>query len=248
MEKINIEIEREIFRNGDFRIYAGWVGDESVSVKADGFELTEGEKTLVGTMGNYKGQKSFQCKYEEFDYNSRQAKNNLLCSIPGIKSKTAEKILNEVEDINIFKTEDYPRIKGIGQATVLLIREGLQKLELMETFKELNMMLGNKISPTKIKSINELVENLENGIDEFKSNPYKILIENAGFGFKYTDRIGLGLGIKQDNPVRLKYLVEYVVKYYTSLGNCYIEKDDLLDKLSSLNIKNVDQFVEEMKD
>ena len=245
MEKITIEIENEIFRNGDFRIYSGWLNDEKVSVKADGFELTEGEKTLVGTMGNYKGQKSFQCKYEEFDYNSKQAKSNLLCSIPGIKEKTAKRILDQVEDINIFKTEDYPKIKGVGPATILLIREGLQKLESMEVFKELNMLLGDKVSPTKIKSINELVENLEHGLDEFKVNPYKILIENAGFGFKYTDRIGLGLGIKQDNPIRLKYLVEYVVKYYTSMGNCYIEKDDLLDKLSSLNIKNVDQFVEE---
>ena len=245
MQKITIEIENEIFRNGDFRIYAGWMNDEQVSVKADGFELTKGEKTLVGTMGQYKGQKSFQCKYEEFDYNSKQAKSNLLCSINGIKEKTAKRILDQVEDINIFKTENYPKIKGVGPATVLLIREGLQKLESMQTFKELNMMLGNTVTPTKIKQINELVENLKNGLDEFKANPYKILIENAGFGFKYTDRIGLGLGIKQDNPIRLKYLVEYVVKYYTSMGNCFIFKDDLLDKLSSLKIKNVDKFIEE---
>lgn len=245
MQKINIEIEREIFRNGDFRIYTGWLGDEQVSVKTDGFELTEGEKTLVGTMGNYKFQKSFQCKYEEFDYNSKQAKSNLLCSIPGIKEKTAKRILDQVEDINIFKTEDYPKVKGVGPATVLLIREGLQKLESMKTFKELNMMLGDKASSTRIKSINELVENLENGLDEFKANPYKILIENAGFSFKYTDRIGLGLGIKQENPIRLKYLVEYIVKYYTSMGNCYIFKDDLLEKLASLNVKNIDKFVDE---
>jgi len=245
MQKITIEIENEIFRNGDFHIYAGWINNEQISVKADGFEITEGEKTLVGTMGNYKGQKSFQCKYEEFDYNSRQAKNNLLCSIPGIKSKTAKRILDEVEDINIFKTEDYPKIKGVGQATILLIREGLQKLESMEVFKELNMMLGDKCTPAKIKQINEMIENLDNGLDEFKTNPYKILIENADFGFKQADLISLSVGVKIDNSTRLKYLVEYVVKYYTSLGNCYIEKDDLLDKLSSLNIKNVDTFVEE---
>jgi len=245
MEKIKIDIQNEIYSNGDFHIYAGWMGSESVSVKVDGFELADGEKTLVGIMGNYKGQKSFQCKYEEFDYNSKQAKSNLLCSIPGIKQKTAKRILDQVEDINIYKTDDYPKIKGIGAGTVLLIREGLQKLESMETFKELNMMLGDKISPTKIKSINELVENLEHGLDEFKLNPYKILIENADFGFKAADKIGLGVGVKVDNPIRLKYLVEYVVKYYTSMGNCYILKDDLLDKLSSLNIRNVDQFVEE---
>jgi exodeoxyribonuclease V alpha subunit len=243
MEKINIEIENEIYQNEGFHIYAGYIGFDQVSVKTDGFELTKGKKTLVGTMGTFKGKKSFQCKFEEFDYSSKQAKFNLLCSIPGIKQKTAERILNEVEDINIFNTEEYPKIKGVGPATVLLIREGLQKLESMETFKELNILLGDKCTPTKIKQLNEIVENLEDGINSFKLNPYKVLIEEAGFGFKYVDRIGLGLGIKQDNPIRIKYLVEYIVKYYTSMGNCFILKDDLKEKLLSLNIKNINEFI-----
>ena len=245
MEKIKIDIQNEIYSNGDFHIYAGWMGSESVSVKVDGFELADGEKTLVGIMGNYKGKKSFVCKYEEFDYNSKQAKRNLLCSIPGIKQKTADKILESVEDINIYKTNNYPKVKGIGEGTILLIREGLQKLESMETFKELNMMLGDKISPAKIKKVNQLVETLPKKLEEFKLNPYKILIESADFSFKAADKIGLGIGVKIDNPIRLKYLVEYVVKYYTSMGNCYIEKDDLLEKLSSLNVKSIDNFVDD---
>jgi exodeoxyribonuclease V alpha subunit len=239
MDKIKIEIDREIYRNGDFRIYAGFdnVKMESVSVKTDGFSLTEGEKILVGHMGTYQGQKSFQCKYEEFDYKSKDAQKNLLKSIKGIGSETAKMIMEKVDDINIYRNDNYPQIKGIGPGTVLLIKEGLQKLDNMETFKELNMILGSNCTANKIKNINEVLSTMENGLEQFKLNPYKILIEHAGFGFKAADKIGLGLGLKLDNKDRIKYLIEHIVKHYTSMGNCYMNKLELLEKLEECKIK-----------
>lgn len=247
MQKIKIEVEKEIYKNGDFHIYAGfdYGKNEPVSIKTDGFELSEGKKTLVGNMGTYQGQKSFQCKYEEFDYNSKEAQMNLLKSIKGIGPETSRTIVEKV-DINIYRGNNYPKIKGIGEGTIILIKEGLKKLDDMETFKELNMILGSKCTANKIKQINQVLETMENGLEQFKLNPYKVLIEHAGFGFKSTDKIALGLGLKLDNPFRVKYLVEYIVKFYTSMGNCYMEKKELLEKIEECNIKgDVKEIIED---
>lgn len=247
MQKIKIDVEKEIYKNGDFHIYAGFSNElnEPVSIKTDGFTLSEGETTLVGNMGNYQGQKSFVCKYEEFDINSKEAQRNLLKSIKGIGPETSKMIMEKVDNINIYRENNYPKIKGIGEGTISLIKEGLKKLDDMETFKELNMILGSKCTANKIKKINEILETMENGLEQFKLNPYKILIEHAGFGFKSTDKIALGLGLKLDNPFRMKYLVEYIVKFYTSMGNCYMEKDSLLEKIEECNIKgDVKEIIE----
>ena len=66
MDTIRCEIIREIYMNNDFHIYAAKFNNsfEELSVKTDGFELCQGQKTLTGVMGTYQGQKSFICKYK----------------------------------------------------------------------------------------------------------------------------------------------------------------------------------------
>lgn len=238
METINVTIESEIYNNKDFHIYAGYLNDnmENLSVKTDGFELCNGSKKLIGVMGQYQGKKSFVCKYEDFEIGSKQAQKNLLMSIKGIKEQTADLVVENVDDINIFRTENYPKIKGIGSAKVMLIREGLKLLDTMETFKEINILLGSNASPAKIKKVTNILETMDNGIERFKTNPYEILIEYAGFGFKSSDKIALGMGIKFDDTNRRKYLIEYIVKDYTMTGNCYITRDELSEKLNACGI------------
>jgi exodeoxyribonuclease V alpha subunit len=238
METINVTVNSEIYVNDDFHIYAGYLENtmEELSIKTNGFELCNGPKKLIGVMGQYQGKKSFMCKYEDFEIGSKTAQKNLLMSIKGIKEQTADLVVENVDDINIFRTDDYPKIKGIGPAKVMLIREGLQQLDTMQIFKEINMLLGSNTTPAKIKKVTNILETMDNGIEKFKENPYLILIEHAGFGFKAADKISLGMGIKYDNPVRRKYLIEYIVKSYTQTGNCYITREALSEKLNECGI------------
>lgn len=242
MDTIKCEVTREIYENGDFHIYAAKFLNsfEELSIKTDGFTLCEGSKTLVGVMGTYQGQKSFICKYEEFNTNSKEAQRNLLMSIDGIKSHTADLILNSIDDINIYRTENYPTIKGIGTKKIELIKEGLRKLDQMAIFKEVTMMIGSKFSPAVIKKVTQCIECLDRGMEEFKENPYQTLIEFNDFSFKKADKIALSIGVKQDNPERLKYLVEYVVKSYERTGNCFITREKLKEQLESFGLKDVD--------
>ncbi|MBN2545757.1 MAG: AAA family ATPase [Spirochaetes bacterium] len=242
MDTIRCEILKEIYMNNDFHIYAAKFNNsfEELSVKTDGFELCQGQKTLTGVMGTYQGQKSFICKYEEFDVNSKEAQKNLLMSIDGIKEATASLILSKIDDINIYRTDDYPQIKGIGNAKIMLIKEGLKKLDQMKIFKNVTMMLGGNFSPAVIKKVTQCIEVLDHGIEEFKEDPYKILIEMNDFSFKKADKIALSMGIKIDNVNRLKYLVEYIVKSYEMTGSCYIERNKLIEQLNSFGLNNID--------
>ncbi len=242
MDTIKCEVTREIYENGDFHIYAAKFLNsfEELSIKTDGFELCEGQKTLVGVMGTYQGQKSFICKYEEFNTSSKEAQRNLLMSIDGIKEHTADLILNSVDDINIYRTDNYPLIKGIGNKKIELIKEGLRKLDQMAIFKEVTMMIGSEFSAAVIKKVTQCIECLDNGMEEFKENPYQTLIEFNDFSFKKADKIALSMGINQDNPERLKYLVEYVVKSYEKTGNCFITRDKLKEQLEVFGLKNID--------
>jgi len=251
METIKVEVFKEIYNNDKgFYIYIGQLVDsfEEISIKTNGFELCSGETTLVGNMGTYQGQKSFQCKYEEFDHNSKQAQKNLLMSIDGIKEAKAQLIIDNCENIEIFKNEDAPKIKGIGPGTILLIKEGLKKLDSMKIFKEINMLLGSSCTPNNIKKITESIEMVHDGLNEFKSNPYSFLIDHVGFGFKKTDKIALSMGIKINDKNRQLYLVEYIVKFYTQSGNCYIQKDRLIELLDHWNVTgDIDEIINDNK-
>ncbi len=238
MDKISCEVRNEIYNNGDFHIYVGTLKNsfEELTIKTDGFTLCKGEKVLSGQMGTYKGQKSFICKFEEFNTNSKEAQKNLLMSIKGIKESKADLIVNNVDDINVFRNDSHPQIKGVGPGTILLIREGLQQLDKMQTFKEINMMIGAECSAKTIKDVTETIEMINDGMNEFKTNPYNVLIDMSDFGFKKADRIALSMGIKLNDKNRLKYLSEYIVKQYTRTGNCFITKNDLIDRLNEAGI------------
>lgn len=233
----DVTILREIYEDAGFHIYAGTLPNfDEISIKTDGFELCQGPKKLVGIMGKYQDKFSLMCKYEEFDVKSKIAQKNLLMSINGIKEATADLVLSKVDDINIYRTDDYPEIKGIGPAKVILIREGLQLLDNMQIFKEINILLGSECTTRAIKNITEILETIDDGLEKFKKSPYSILIEHVGMGFKKADKIALSMGINKNDNERRKYLIEFIVKSYTRNGNCFIMKDKLIEFLDENNI------------
>jgi exodeoxyribonuclease V alpha subunit len=238
--KITVEIKREIFANEDsmFYIYSGILdGYEEISIKCNGFELSKGIKVLAGVMGTYNNMKSFQAKYEEFDENSRSCKYNLLCSISGIKDKTANQILDWLGDRTLDTIKDTKeKIKGLGTKKLDLVKEGLKILDSMKILKELNILIGSSAKQNVIKELAQKIECEDGSLDKFRSNPYDYLIAEFEMSFKRADKIALGMGIDPNCKMRQKYLLEYIVKCYTSTGNVYIEKNYFYELISEYNI------------
>lgn len=252
-ETIEVTIDREFYRNSDetFFIYGACYKDsyKELSIKINQELRVDGTYKLVGHLGEYQGKPTFTTKYVDIDRNSYDSKLNVLCSIDGIKEKTAKLILDNFDgDLNEFKSENPPKIKGIGPGKLELIKEGLELLDNLEVKKELNMILGNKISQ---KNINVIAEKIDEGfstMEEFKENPYKILIEECEISFNRADNVAQIMNVPKNSVQRIKYLVEHIAGKITSQGNCYCKYDLLIEELNKIGVTKQFKTPEDLKE
>jgi exodeoxyribonuclease V alpha subunit len=243
--KIVVDIKKEIWAKDDYIVYIGEIeskhfGVDEIAVNTSGFELRPGKTTLVGTMRTYKGKPSFKCDYEEFDSTSYDSKYNLLCSIKGIKDVTAKKILDNIPDadIEIFYGKDIPKIKGVGEKTISLIHEGLTFLRSNQTLQSLIALIGNSISNKRIHKLNTVLMDENISVDEFKADPYSLLIDHLEIAFKKADFIAQEkLKCSKNLKSRLIFLYEQVVKMITGFGDTYADISDFKQKLDKYNLQ-----------
>ena len=68
------------------------------------------------------------------------------------------------------------------------------------------------------------------GIDIIKQNPYKLVEDIVGVGFKTADKIALNLGIEKNSSYRIKSGIKYLVNEFCLLGNTYMPMGELMEK------------------
>jgi len=166
-----------------------------------------------------------------FDY-SKEGLIDYLSSdlFPGIGVKTAESIVetlgtNCIHDIlnqpNIL--DDVPKMNDKKkQILVKTLHDNRQ----MET--SLVWLYGFQISPKMAMKIIEHFHALS--IDIIKDNPYVLMEEIEGIGFKRADEIALRIGFEKTHPYRIRAIVLYLIgEYMNKFGDTVISKSDLLD-------------------
>ncbi len=86
-----------------------------------------------------------------------------------------------------------------------------------------------------------------------KDNPYILIDEVEGYGFKRADQIALSLGFEEKSPLRLKALIMYLLKELTySFGNTYFNEEDLYERVNNelktweLTFKEFRSYLEEL--
>jgi len=67
-----------------------------------------------------------------------------------------------------------------------------------------------------------------------EENPYLLISEVPGFGFKRVDKIARRMGTPKELPSRLRAGIEYAVQNAIDDGNCWVEHEDLLDRANEL--------------
>jgi exodeoxyribonuclease V alpha subunit len=67
-----------------------------------------------------------------------------------------------------------------------------------------------------------------------EENPYLLISEVPGFGFKRVDKIARRLGTPKELPSRLRAGIEYAVQAAVDDGDCWVEYEDLLDRANEL--------------
>lgn len=70
--------------------------------------------------------------------------------------------------------------------------------------------------------------------DIILENPYRLIEEVSGIGFRKADTIAEKVGIEKDSPFRIKSGIKYTLSYYAGEGNTYLPSNELCELVSQL--------------
>jgi len=196
------------------------------------------------TDNHYNGitSRQFIAKFQEknFDLSNeglyRFLKNNP--DIKGIGEKIARKIANKYwENFNDVIVNHPNRIiesLKIHKDTVDNLRRIWMKNIVMN---QINIKLSNL--PLSQSLITKLIRNYgANSFDILKQNPYNLIYEIDGMGFKTADEVALFLKFPQNSEIRIHAGLEYILRFDIQEGfdssDCWISSGDLLKKMVEL--------------
>ncbi len=238
LETISITgvIKKIIYKNPENNfLIAKLQTDDSqiITVIGNSFDLQQGERVII--TGKFK---------EDLKY-GRQ-----------LEIESTEIVLPTTK-LGIEKFLGSGLIKGIGPITAKKITEkfGLKTLEILdkepEKLFEIEGLAQKKIETIKNEWVNhkfirEIIIFMQSfgisstfalkiynkyqkeSINILKSNPYKLIDDIYGIGFKTADLIADKFGIEKESKFRIKAGILYLLNEITESGHCFYPKDEFL--------------------
>lgn len=212
------------------------------------FETEDEEFTIVGNLpscnkgrcytltGDFKihpkfGEQFAFFAYEEKMPTSLEGIEAFLASgvLKGIGPKKAKDIVNAFGEKTFEIIENDPRkllaISGIGKKRVEAISAALKS---HRAFAEITLFLqqfgiGADFAMKLYKVYGE------DTIDAVKNNPYTLVDDLFGVGFKKADGLAMKMGIEQDDEQRIQAGIKYVLLRYASEGHSFVPKTKLCE-------------------
>jgi ATP-dependent exoDNAse (exonuclease V) alpha subunit len=163
---------------------------------------------------------------------------------------------------------NHPEMKGIGPVKARLIAErfghdfdriitddpgqiaeaarlspdAVQKLrsewlKTRETNKAITWLAAFDLTHNQVTSLVKKFGNDVLGL--LKADPYIIVREVRGFGFKRVDKIARKMGTAKDDPARIRAGVLHCVNESLDQGDCWIEFEELVDQANVLLVMDV---------
>ena len=154
-----------------------------------------------------------------------------LCGVqfPGIGKKTAKKIVQVLgEDCLTLIREDSEvlyQIPGLTEDKIEIIKEGIQQEE--EGMADLVRFLNvHGLGVRNLVRLNRTYG--KQALEKLRENPYRVMEECDGFGFKTADKIALALGFEKTDFRRLTALmISLCMELCVSSGDSYCEEEEL---------------------
>lgn len=167
---------------------------------------------------------------------------------PGVGVKTAERIVDAlgIQCLDLISEDPshLGKVKKLNDKQKHVIHEGIVNNKEMEN--TLVWLYGFSISPNMAMKIYQ-----KYGLETkqiIRENPYILMDEVEGIGFKRADEIGLKVGFSFDSDLRISAVIYYLMnEYMNKYGDTYLERDHLIKYTGQfLNAKD-DFFVDEDK-
>ena len=152
--------------------------------------------------------------------------------IHGIGPVTAKRIVSkfgettlDIFDNNISRLIE---VEGIGKKKLETIKEGWEE---QKSVKNVMLFLqSNGISSTY--SLKIYKEYGDAAPELIQNNPYRLISDIWGIGFKIADGIGKSLGFTGNDPFRLKAGIVHTLQQAVKDGHTFLPKDELIKEAS----------------
>jgi len=187
-------------------------------------------------------------RYEKIMDNTYEGLIDYLSSgiVKGIGPKTAKRIIDTLGLDALDKIANNPNV--LDQVPKL---QKQKKHEIQASIVENRMMestlvwlYGFQISPKMSMRIFQRY-GLKT-IDIIQENPYVLIDEVEGIGFKRADEIGLKVGFSYDSPVRISAVILYLLQEYANkYGDTYVNRNKLTEYTFTFLKINDDLYVEQ---
>ncbi|WP_124727953.1 ATP-dependent RecD-like DNA helicase [Staphylospora marina] len=164
----------------------------------------------------------------------------------GVGKKTAEKIVDHLGTDALVMISRNPdvltRIKGISKAKAEKIADRLRENHALE--EAMVFLYGFGIGPALAMRIIQLYKH--ETIDLVKENPYRLIDEVEGIGFRRADEIARAQGMAENAPERYRAAVMYVLKESAmSEGHVFLRRDELNTRVNELLGGNAEEWFDE---
>ncbi|WP_294463874.1 ATP-dependent RecD-like DNA helicase [uncultured Anaerofustis sp.] len=154
--------------------------------------------------------------------------------VGGIGPKKAKEIVEHFGDKTLEILEKDPmrlsEVKGIGKKTALLV--GLEYKN-QGNMRDIVLKLSKyNIKPNYAKKLYD--EYKGDTLNIIQTNPYALIDDVYGIGFKRADQIAMSVGIEMESPYRIISGIKYTLSSCYRDGNTYILKDELEEKVAKI--------------
>ncbi len=165
-------------------------------------------------------------------------------AVKGVKEVLAERIVKEFKADTLRVIEEEPeklaQIKGISEKLALSISEQIiEKKEMRDAMIFLQKYgIGMNLAASIYKEYGEQIYTI------LVQNPYRMIEDIQGVGFKIADDIALRGGISTDSTYRMKSGIIYVLEQASLNGNTYLPQKELIHQ-ASLVLKIKEEVLED---
>lgn len=235
METISGIIEDVTFYNSDTGFTVFTLGDGETYTTCVGSlpELAVGENVeLRGSWGSHHVYGD-QFKVESVEIHVPTTLEDIFAYLSsgivyGIGSTTAKRLIDEFKEDTLEVLATSPQlvasVQGIGKKRAEKIcqsySEHMASREVMVKLAHFGITTGQA---TKI-----YIAYGNNAVAMLQNNPYRIIEDISGIGFKTADAIAIGMGIEKDSVFRLEAGISYVLSCALMNGHVYLPLDFLI--------------------
>lgn len=155
--------------------------------------------------------------------------------IKGIGPATTRQLIKafgeQTLDVIYSEPQRLLELPGIGEKRAQMIQESYA--EQAEQREAMVFLQSYGVTPSlAVKIFKRYGENVKQVI---RSNPYRLVEDVEGIGFKTADKIAASLGIERDSEYRLSAGLKFVLEDATSgTGHCYLPRPELVQAAQRL--------------